>query len=123
MSATVGVGIDLVDVERFASALARRPALAARLFSERERLDARDRPERLAARFAAKEATWKALGVGLGATRIRDVEVTRTDSGAPTLHLHGLAAQLAADRGVSTWHLSLTHTAHSAGAVVVAETT
>ena len=121
MSATVGVGIDLVDVERFAGVLARRPALAARLFSEQERRDARNRPERLAARFAAKEATWKALGVGLGSTRILDVEVHRSDSGAPILQLHGAAARLAAERGVASWHLSLTHSALTAGAVVIAE--
>jgi holo-[acyl-carrier protein] synthase len=93
--------------------------VAERLFSERERDDA-PHVEGLAARFAAKEATWKALGVGLGATGFRDVEVQRTSSGAPTLVLRGRAAELARQQGVARWHVSLTHTATTAAAVVMA---
>ncbi len=59
-----GVGIDLVDVARFALALERHPRLAERLFTDGERRDAKGRPERLAARFAAKEAVLKTFGVG-----------------------------------------------------------
>lgn len=116
---TLSVGFDLVDVERFAAILRRRPRMVDRLFTERERHDAATRPERLAARFAAKEATWKALGVGLGAARLHDVEVRRDTSGAPTLHLDGAAARLAGERGLTNWQLSLSHTAISAGAVVI----
>jgi holo-[acyl-carrier protein] synthase len=119
MSNTVGVGIDLVDVERFQRALSRRPHLAERLFTRSERTDALDRPERLAARFAAKEATWKSLGVGLGAVRLHDVEVRRDAAGVPSLHVRGAAARLAREAGVATWHLSMTHTATNAGAIVV----
>ena len=117
---TVGVGFDLVDVERFAVLMRRRPHVLDRLFSTRERREGRDQPERMAARFAAKEATWKALGVGLGAAPLRDVEVQRTPSGEALLVLYGTAAQLARDRGIEQWHLSLSHSAKSAGAVVVA---
>ena len=116
---TVGVGFDLVDVDRFAALLARRPRLYDRIFTAEERVDGRDQPERLAARFAAKEATWKALGVGLGATGLHDVQVHRDPSGEPQLRLSGAAQRLAAAKGVTRWHLSMTHTAHGAGAVVI----
>jgi phosphopantetheine--protein transferase-like protein len=118
--ATLGVGVDVVDVARFALALARRPRLAERVFTERERADTRLKPERLAARFAAKEAVMKSLGVGLGATPLQSIEVRRAPSGAPSLHLAGAAAQLAHDRGVASWHISLTHTAQTAAAIVIA---
>jgi holo-[acyl-carrier protein] synthase len=117
----IGVGIDAVDVDRLAAMLARRPALAERLFTAGERADAAGSVPRLGARFAAKEAVMKALGVGLGAFRLRDVEVVLLASGAPTLRLHGAAGELAAARGVRRWHLSLTHTALTAHAIALAE--
>ncbi len=118
-----GVGLDAVDLDRFRRSLARTPGLAERLFTPAERADAaaqRDPAERLATRFAAKEAVMKALGVGLGAFAFHDVEVTRSPSGAPVLVLTGAAAALAAEHGVQGWRLSLTHTATIAAAVVVA---
>ena len=119
----IGVGIDAVDVERFRHSLARTPGLAERLFTAEERAYAAQRAdptERLAARFAAKEAVMKALGVGIGAFAFHDVEVVVTD-GAPSLVLGGAARALADGRGVRAWHLSLTHTAHLAEAVAIAE--
>ena len=124
MSGVVGVGIDLVDVHRLAEAMHRRPGLAARVFTDAERgtsSGARG-SERLAARFAAKEATMKALGVGLGAFRLRDVEVVTEDSGRPTLKLHGAARATAERLGVDSLSVSLTHAAGLASAVVVAGT-
>jgi len=121
-----GVGIDAVDIDRLRRALARRPALATRLFTDAERAYAgrvSDPGPRLAARFAAKEAVVKALGVGIGAVSWRDVEVVRAESGAPGLSLAGRAAVLAAGRGVERWHVSLTHTDALAVAAVVAEAT
>jgi holo-[acyl-carrier protein] synthase len=82
---------------------------------------AHDDVPRLAARFAAKEAVMKALGVGLGAFSFKDVEVGRQASGAPTLFVRGAAEQLAAEQGVARWHLSLSHTDHVATAIAVAE--
>jgi len=125
----VGVGIDAVDVDRFRRVLDRRPGLADRLFTEDERADAataREPAERLAARFAAKEAVMKALGSGIGSFSLRDVEVVRArgtgaTSGAPTLRLVAAAAALARERRVARWHVSLTHTSHVAVAMVVAE--
>ena len=122
--AVLGLGTDLVEVERFRLALARRASLGGRLFSDSERAYAskqRDPVKPLAARFAAKEAVMKALGVGLGSFELRDVEVVRDDdAGTPSLVLRGRAEELARERGVTAWHLSLTHTDATAMAVVIA---
>ena len=120
----VGVGTDLVDLDRFRLAAERTPGILTRYFTEAEQAYAerrRDPIERYAARFAAKEAVMKALGVGLGACALADIEVVRDDdSGAPDLRLHGTAATLAADRGVTAWRISLTHTDTAAHAIVIA---
>jgi holo-[acyl-carrier protein] synthase len=119
----VGVGIDAVDLDRFSRVLARRRHLAERIFTEAELSYARsasDPVPRLSTRFAAKEATMKCLGVGLGAFPFHDVEVVRSGLDAPRLVVRGRAAQLAVGAGVARWHLSLTHTDHVAMAVVVA---
>jgi holo-[acyl-carrier protein] synthase len=122
-AAVVGVGVDAVDLDRFRVVLGRRRRLAERVFTEGERADARaaaDPVPRLAARFAAKEAVMKALGVGLGAFALADVEVVRDPSGSPSLVLHGSAADRARAAGVARWHLSLTHSGLVALAMVVA---
>ena len=119
----VGVGIDLVDVDRFRTSLQRTPSMIERMFTPGERaysLQANDPTERFAVRFAAKEAVMKAMGVGLGAFGFHDVEVVRAEGGQPSLVVAGPAEVLAVERGVVAWQLRLTHTATSAGAVVVA---
>ena len=119
----VGIGTDLVDVDRFRAVLRRRPSVADRLFTAGERTyagRAADPTARLAARFAAKEATLKALGYGLGGMRMADIEVVRTDDGRPELVLHGDARTTAAGHGVGRWLVSLSHTDHLAQATVVA---
>lgn len=75
----------------------------------------------LAARFAAREAVMKSLGLGLGAFGFHDVWVERAPTGAPSLAITGRAAELATDAGVVRWHLSLTHSDLVAVAYVVAE--
>lgn len=119
-----GIGVDAVDIERFRTALARTPSMRERLFTAEE-LDyvalQVDAVRSLAARFAAREATMKSMGVGLGTFGFHDVWVTRAVSGEPSLRVTGTAAQLAADRGITSWHLSLTHTDLVAIAYVVAE--
>jgi holo-[acyl-carrier protein] synthase len=120
MMTTVAVGVDVVDVSRFTLAMQRRPRLVQRLFTARERDDTHERPERLAARFAAKEAVLKALGVGLGDASFLSIEVQREPSGAPHLVLSGEALRRAHSRGIDEWHLSLSHTDTIATAFVVA---
>jgi holo-[acyl-carrier protein] synthase len=113
------VGIDLLEVERLERALERRPRLAERLFSEAERAYAsqRARPgQHLAARFCAKEAVAKALG--LEAWSFRDVEVL-SDSGRPAVRLSGAAAKRADELGLRV-DVSLTHSRRDAAAVAIA---
>jgi holo-[acyl-carrier protein] synthase len=125
----VGVGVDAVSVDRFRRLLERRPRFASRCFTEGEQSDAgssADRAQSLAARFAAKEAVMKALGTGIGAFALTDVEVRRTGGkdatrNAPYLILSGTAAELAGAHGAGRFHLSLTHTDDVAIAFVVAE--
>jgi len=95
-----------------------------RVFTEGERayaLRKNDPTERLAARFAVKEATMKALGVGLGAFKCHDVEVTKARSGEPSLRLSGRAAELSTARGISEWKVSITHSDLIAMAIVIAQ--
>lgn len=117
--ATVGIGIDIVDVPRFEKVLARRPMIVDRLFTEGEKLDTKLRPQRLAARFAAKEAVMKACGVGVGSTGWKTIEVKKMRSGAPMVVLHGTAQDLADRVGIKNMHITLTHTDMTAAAFVV----
>ena len=113
----VGVGIDVVDVERFGQTLERTPRLRERLFTETER----SLPlASLAARFAAKEALAKALGAPAGLHWV-DATVHTHESGAPELVVQGTVAARAAELGVLRLHLSMSHDAGIASAVVVAE--
>ncbi|MHA6801283.1 holo-ACP synthase [Bounagaea algeriensis] len=119
----IGVGTDLVEVRRFAASLRRTPELADRLFTADERVtwEGRARSARsLAARFAAKEAAAKALGVPAG-VEFTDCAVRSTSDGRPTLHVTGGLAAAAAHRSVNRWHVSLTHEVELASAVVIAE--
>ena len=116
--APLSVGIDLLDIARLERALQRRPRLADRLFTDGERAYAasRARPgEHLAARFCAKEAVAKALG--MEAWNFRDVEVVSA-GGPPEVALHGSVAERAAQLGVRI-SISLTHTGTDAAAVAV----
>jgi holo-[acyl-carrier protein] synthase len=119
----LGIGVDVVDLARFAKVLERTPQMRERMFrpEELDDLGATQHPVRsLAARFAAREAVMKALGVGLGGFDFHDVWVRRADSGAPSLQISGRAATLAAARGVRQWHCSLSHSDLVAVAFVVA---
>jgi holo-[acyl-carrier protein] synthase len=119
----IGIGVDLVEVDRMRTVLTRTPTLVDRLFTPGERSYAeqtRDPAARFAVRFAAKEAVMKALGVGLGAFDWHDVEVVRTEAGVPSLVVTGRAAELAEAAGVTTWKLTLSHTDSMAEAIAVA---
>ena len=122
----VGLGIDWVEISRFSAAVARHgERFYSRVFTKSERADCRDRADAiqaLAARFAAKEATMKALGTGWSdGVGFRHIEVVRHANGAPELKLHEGAAAAAERIGASRFHLSLTHQPSAAGAVVVLE--
>jgi holo-[acyl-carrier protein] synthase len=125
-AATVpGVGLDLLEIDRLERALARRPRLSERLFTDGERAyaQARARPgQHLAARFCAKEAVAKALG--LQSWEWREVEVVSPPRGGPPeVVLHGGTAAQARALGVEAVRLSLTHTHAQAGAVAIIERT
>ncbi|QIG41806.1 holo-ACP synthase [Nocardioides anomalus] len=113
----VGVGIDVVDIARFGESLSRTPGLGPRLFTPGEL----DRPlASLAARFAAKEALAKALGAPRG-LRWQDAEVVSESSGRPLFELRGTVRARADELGAASVHLSLSHDAGIASAVVVLE--
>ncbi|GAA3027945.1 holo-ACP synthase [Kitasatospora albolonga] len=119
----VGVGIDVAEIARFGAALERTPGMAERLFTEGELVlpsGARRGVASLAARFAAKEALAKALGAP-GGLRWTDAEVSTEASGRPVLTVRGTVAARAAELGVRSWHVSLSHDAGVASAVVIAE--
>ena len=113
----VGIGVDVVDLERFSRSLERTPHLRDRLFTERERSAP---PETSAATFAAKEAVAKVLGApgGLG---WHDVEVCRDESGQPSLDVTGTVAAAAQALGIARWHVSLSHDGGTVVAMVIAE--
>jgi holo-[acyl-carrier protein] synthase len=120
----IGIGVDVVEIERFRRSLERTPSMRRRLFTATELAYVAPKSDpvpSLAARFAAREAVMKSLGVGLGAFGFQDVWVERAESGAPSLRFAGRAAELALAAGVQHWHLSLTHTDLVAVAYVVAE--
>ncbi|MFF1870065.1 holo-ACP synthase [Streptomyces sp. CB03911] len=119
----IGIGIDVAAIDRFGAAMERTPGMAERLFTEAELTlpsGARRSPASLAARFAAKEALAKALGAP-GGLHWHDAEVHTEPSGQPVLRVTGTVAARAAELGVSSWHVSLSHDAGVASAVVVAE--
>jgi holo-[acyl-carrier protein] synthase len=115
--AVIGVGIDVVDIERFGESLERTPALKERLFTPAESLLPLTS---LAARFAAKEAIAKALGAPHGMAW-HDAEVVSEDSGRPLVAIQGTVKARADELGVANVHLSLSHDAGIASAVVVLE--
>lgn len=122
-SSIVGIGIDAVDIQRFAEMLERTPSTLERIFTDMERAYASkfaDPVPSLAARFAAREAAMKALGVGLGAFGFHDVWIRNEPSGRPILMVEGVARDLAEGSGVVHWNISLTHTATTAIAYVIA---
>jgi holo-[acyl-carrier protein] synthase len=122
----VGLGLDIAEIDRIEAAIVRHGApFIERLFTPREAAyceSHRNRFERYAGRFAAKEAAMKALGTGwrLG-IRWRDIEVVREPSGRPSLLLAGVAGELAGRMGVKNISLTITHSGNLALAEVIFE--
>lgn len=118
----VSIGVDVVDIDRMRTIVGRQPRFVERVFTSGERAyseTAADPAERFAARFAAKEAGLKALGVGLGGADFVDLAVDKRESGEPILVVTGRAADRAADLGIDSWLLTLSHSDTVACAVVV----
>lgn len=114
-------GVDLIEIRRIQAALDRHGRrFLQRVYTDREIACYGGRVPSLAVRWAAKEAVAKALGMGIGVIRWRDIEILNGGDGAPVLHLYGAAAARAAELGLSTWSLSLSHTHELAIAFVVA---
>jgi len=121
-----GLGLDIAEVDRIAEAITRYgPAILERLFTPAEVAyceSHKNRFERYAARFAAKEAAMKALGTGwTRGVRWRDIEVVRAPGGKPTLRLEGAAKEIAQGLGVRNISLSITHSGNLALAEVIFE--
>jgi holo-[acyl-carrier protein] synthase len=123
----VGLGVDIAEVGRMKTAMERHgEAFLRRVYTAREREYCerfKNKYERYAGRFAAKEAAMKALGTGWSrGVRWVDVEVVREKGGRPTMKLAGEAAKVAERMGVKNIALSITHTAQQAFAEVIFET-
>ena len=117
----VAVGTDIIEIARIQRSLDDfGERFLARIYTERERERYRGRVSELAARFAAKEATSKALGTGIRGIRWREMEVLNNRRGKPILILHGSAAQRAELLGLTDFSISLTHSRTDAMAFVVA---
>jgi len=122
----VGLGLDIAEIDRIEDAIARHGApFLERLFTPRETEYCerfKNRFERYAGRFAAKEAAMKALGTGWSrGVRWRDIEVVRASSGKPSLKLEGVAAEIARGMGVNNIVLTITHSGNLALAQVIFE--
>jgi holo-[acyl-carrier protein] synthase len=121
MKEMIASGIDLIEIERFSSAVQRHgDRFLTRVFTPAELSEVGANIASLAARFAVKEAVSKALGTGIGPVAWREIEILRGPARQPLLCLHGAAAQTAADKGLSTWTISLSHTHTHAIAIAVA---
>lgn len=118
----IAVGVDLVEISRIRAVLKRHgDRFLQRVYTEEELAYANERPSALATRWAAKEATAKTLGTGIGLVGFREIEVMCDAQGKPELYLHGNAARLAERLHLSQFAVSLTHAANYALAFVVAQ--
>lgn len=114
-------GIDIIEIPRIQAALDRHgERFVKRVFTEPESFECRGRADALAIRFAAKEATAKVLGTGIGPISWREIETLHKWSGEPYLVLHGAADKIAKELGLAVWAVSLSHSRENAIAVVVA---
>jgi holo-[acyl-carrier protein] synthase len=114
-------GVDLIEIPRIVSAIEKwGDRFLHRIWTDRELAFCRGRYPELAARFAGKEATSKALGTGIVGLIWRDIEILPDRRGKPLIFLHGGAKERAAHIGLNTWAISLTHSREMACALVVA---
>jgi len=116
----LAVGVDIFEVERMAQGMERHGArFCDRFLTGREQAQCEGRPTSLAGRFAVKEAVGKALGTGIGDVAWKEIEIINDERGRPQLTLHGAAARLADELGLTEWAISLSHTrTHAVGMAV-----
>ena len=115
------IGVDMIEIERVERAAARHgERFYKRFFTEQELAVCKGQPFRLAARVAAKEAIAKAFGTGIGDIRWVEIEIVSDERGRPEVRLHGDAAQLAEEMGLTHWEISLSHSKDNAIAFAVA---
>lgn len=114
------IGVDIIEIERIATSIDRfGDRYLQRVYTPQELAYCNGRTTSLAARWAAKEATAKALGTGIGEVGWQEIEVINASNGRPILNLHGNAAELAEQLGISEFFISLSHTKDYAVAFVV----
>ena len=117
----IKTGIDLIRTNRLAEVdPAIRERFIKRVFTPTEQEQARDDLESLSGIFAAKEAVSKVLGTGIGKVAWQEIEIIHAPSGEPLVHLHGTASEVAQERGLRHWSVSITHDGGLAAAVAVA---
>ena len=115
------IGIDLIDIDRIVGVLGRHPSrFRERVLTEHEQRYVGRKVERLAGRWAAKEAISKVLGLGVRGVGWREIEVLPNRAGQPQVYLHGRAAIRAEDMGLDEVSVSISHERHMAVAVAVA---
>lgn len=121
MHETISTGVDAVEITRIDAVLQRYgDQFLKRIYTSTERRHCRGRPEKLAARFAGKEAVSKALGTGIRGVLWREIEITSDARGKPLVQLHGAAKARAKAIGAQQFHISLTHSRELAIAFVIA---
>ncbi len=114
-------GVDLIEINRLAGLNPRiRARFLTRVYTPAEMAICGTSDASLSGRFAAKEAVAKALGTGIGPIRWQEIEISAGPQGEPLLQLHGAAQEIAAQLGLRTWSVSISHTATHAIAMVVA---
>jgi len=124
MTQRLATGIDMIEIHRFTTiAPGIRDRFIRRVFSPAEQAECANIDERLAGKFAAKEAVAKALGSGVGQVGWQDIEITNDPSGQPQVSLKRTAAQIADSLHLTVWSISITHTHDIAAAVAVAIST
>ena len=120
----VGVGFDLIEIDRVRGLIDKHgDGFLDRVMhgdESRARLNTPNGPTHLAGLFAAKEAVMKALGTGMAGAAFTEIAIRHTDGGQPYVELHGGAAERAKELEVESWHLSISHSKQTAGAVAIA---
>ena len=117
----ISSGVDLIEIERVTQAIERHgERFLTRVFTPQELTELRGNRASLAGRFAAKEAVAKVLGTGIGLVAWQEIEILRGPAREPLLFLHGAAAELAAQKHLTEWTVSLSHTETLAVAAVFA---